>query len=85
MHGPAELELFVARLESTGVLYMVTGATAAIVYVVLGKLEFYREGGSAKHPTDIRAICDVTGVDQSELTPWIDRLGLAEVWRDIGG
>ena len=32
MHGPVELELFVSRLEAVGAPYMVTGATAAIVY-----------------------------------------------------
>ena len=32
MRGPDELELFVARLETIGAPYMVTGATAAIIY-----------------------------------------------------
>ncbi|HWA85334.1 MAG TPA: hypothetical protein VG710_03865 [Opitutus sp.] len=32
MAAPAELELFVARLEAIGSPYMVTGATAAIIY-----------------------------------------------------
>src|SRR5260370_376014 len=32
MPGPDELSLFVARLESIGAPYMVTGATAAILY-----------------------------------------------------
>lgn len=52
-------------------------------YVVLRKLEFYREGRSAKHPADIRAICEITGVDEAALTPWLDRLGLASLWREI--
>lgn len=180
MHGPAELELFVARLEAVGAPYLVTGATAAIIYgqprvtndldvvldlddasrttllaafpeadfyvppeaviraeqarthrghfnlihhesgykadvylvgsdplhawalerrrrvrwsddvelwvappeyVVLRKMEFYREGGSAKHPADIRAIREVTGLDEHALAPWIERLGLGEIWR----
>lgn len=179
MHGPVELELFVQRLEAIGAPYMVTGATAAIIYgqprvtndldvvlslddaaratllatfpesefyvppesviraeqarlhrghfnlihhesgykadvylagsdplhawafdrrrrvrwsehvvlwvappeyVVLRKMEYYREGGSTKHPADIRAICEVTGVDEKALAPWIERLGLADVW-----
>ncbi len=182
MHAPVELELFVSRLEAVGAPYMVTGATAAIVYgqprvtndldvvldlddasrttllaafpeaefyvppeavirseqarahrghfnlihhesgykadvylagsdplhawalerrgrvrwseqvelwvappeyVVLRKMEFYREGGSAKHPADIRAIREVTGLDEKALAPWIDRLGLAEIWRTM--
>jgi hypothetical protein len=32
MPGPDELSLFIARLEATGAPYMVTGATAAILY-----------------------------------------------------
>ena len=182
MHAPDELSLFVARLESTGAPYMVTGATAAILYgqprvtndldvvlslnnvtraallqafpdsefyvppesviraeearpqrghfnlihhdsgfkadiyltgsdplhawamplrrrlpwgenfsiavappeyVVLRKLEFYREGGSSKHPADIRAIIEVTGVDQALLLPWIKNRGLTETWNNI--
>lgn len=52
-------------------------------YVVLRKLEFYREGGSAKHPADIRAICQVTGVDETAMTPWLRRLALVALWRDL--
>jgi len=44
-------------------------------YVVLRKLQFFREGGSSKHPADIRAICDVTGVDEALMAPWIASLG----------
>lgn len=49
-------------------------------YVVLRKMEFFREGGSAKHPADIRAIREVTGVDETALKPWIEQLGLQDVW-----
>lgn len=52
-------------------------------YVVLRKLEFYREGGSAKHPLDIRAIAQTTGVDEVALAPWLDRLQLASLWRQL--
>lgn len=182
MHAPAELALFVRRLESVGAPYMVTGATAAIIYgqprvtnnldvvlslsdagrtalltafsekefyvppesviraeqarlhrghfnlihhesgykadvylagsdplhalalerrrrirwsddlelwvappeyVVLRKMEFFREGGSAKHPADIQAIREITGVDEVALAPWIERLGLQDVWQQL--
>lgn len=49
-------------------------------YVILRKLEFYREGGSAKHPADIRAIRQNAGVDEALLAPWLDRLGLRAAW-----
>ena len=53
-------------------------------YVVLRKMEFFREGGSAKHPADIRAIREVTGVDEAALVPWIEQLGLQDIWRQLG-
>eukprot|EP01035_Chromulina_nebulosa_P068808 gene68808-94298_t len=52
-------------------------------YVVLRKLEFYREGRSAKHPADIRAIREITGVDDVALAPWLDRLGLNSLWLEL--
>ncbi len=52
-------------------------------YVVLRKLEFYREGRSTKHLADIEAIRTVTGLDDAVLTPWLDRLGLASLWREL--
>ena len=52
-------------------------------YVVLRKLEYFREGGSAKHPTDIRAIREVTGVDESTMAPWLERAGLGKLWAEI--
>lgn len=52
-------------------------------YVVLRKLEYFREGNSTKHPTDIRMICEGTGVDEHLLAPWLERLGLTALWREI--
>ena len=53
-------------------------------YVVLRKLQFYREGGSTKHPADIRAILETTGVDEQLMAPWLSSLGVASVWKEIG-
>jgi hypothetical protein len=52
-------------------------------YVVLRKLEFYREGGSTKHPADIRAIRDITGVDEALLAPWLERMNLVPLWQTL--
>lgn len=52
-------------------------------YVVIRKLEFYREGLSQKHLTDIRAIREVTGVDESAMRPWLERKGLVALWQQI--
>ena len=58
-------------------------AVAPPEYVVLRKLEFYREGHSAKHPADIRAIREVTGVDEAMLAPWLARMGLGPLWEGL--
>jgi hypothetical protein len=52
-------------------------------YVVLRKLEYFREGGSAKHPADIRAIREITGVDEAALAPWLERMGLTVLWQEL--
>jgi hypothetical protein len=54
-------------------------------YVILRKLEYFREGGSSKHRTDIQAILNVSGseIDHTALAEWIERLGLAEVWKSV--
>jgi hypothetical protein len=52
-------------------------------YVVLRKLEFYREGHSTKHVSDIRTIRDVTGLNDGLLAPWLARLGLASLWSEV--
>jgi hypothetical protein len=51
-------------------------------YVILRKLEYFREGGSTKHLTDIRAMLDVSGdaIDRTVLGEWIARLGLQAEW-----
>lgn len=49
-------------------------------YVILGKLEFYREGGSEKHLRDIRAMVAVTEIDRVFLEAEIAARGLSEVW-----
>lgn len=54
-------------------------------YVVIRKLEFFREGGSAKHPADIATIRAVTGLDHVLLDPWLDRLGLRDTWSRVIG
>ncbi len=54
-------------------------------YVILRKLEFFREGGSAKHLIDIKAMLDVSGelLDRAALDDWITRLGLQAEWARV--
>lgn len=54
-------------------------------YVILRKLEYFREGGSTKHLTDIRAMLDVSGaaIDRAIIGQWIVRLGLQIEWAQV--
>jgi len=50
-------------------------------YVVVRKLEAFREGGSEKHLRDIRFMRAATELNERFLTVQIDRLGLREQWQ----
>lgn len=52
-------------------------------YVIVRKLEYYREGGSGKHPADIRAMLATTAVDVGSIAVWVERLGLAMQWAQV--
>lgn len=53
-------------------------------YVIVRKLEFYREGGSAKHLRDIRSMLDVSAdlIDMAVIEEWVRRRGLVEAWSE---
>lgn len=50
-------------------------------YVIVHKLEFFREGGSEKHLRDIRGMLAVTEIDLSLLEKEIATRNLTDVWR----
>lgn len=54
-------------------------------YVIVRKLEYYREGGSEKHLRDIRSMLDTSSetMDRVELEKQIAARGLQEVWRQV--
>ena len=56
-------------------------------YVTIRKLEYYREGRSPKHVTDIRAILMVLGerIDRQDIQRWAQALGLSTEWASISG
>jgi hypothetical protein len=60
-----------------------TVVLAPAEYVIVRKLEYYRQGGSEKHLRDIRSIITVSGeqLDRPTLTEWIEKLGLQAEWR----
>lgn len=51
-------------------------------YVIVRKLEFFKEGGSEKHLRDIRSMLAVSGeqLDRAALNEWIERRGLQAEW-----
>jgi hypothetical protein len=58
---------------------------APIEYVILRKLEWYRDGGASRHLDDIRAMLRVSGgnLDRAALDAWVTRLGLENEWKLI--
>lgn len=56
-------------------------------YVILRKLEYYKEGGSQKHKLDIRGMLAVSGdlLDNRFLAEWVDRLAVRREWMDVSG
>ncbi|MFN2623038.1 MAG: hypothetical protein ABR611_09350 [Chthoniobacterales bacterium] len=52
-------------------------------YVIIGKLEFFREGGSEKHIRDIQGILKGAEIDRSFLQREIATRGLQEAWNAV--
>lgn len=54
-------------------------------YVIVRKLEYFREGGSEKHLRDIRAMLNVSSqqINRAELNHWIQRQGVSAEWQKI--
>ena len=52
-------------------------------YVIVRKLEYFREGGSQKHLLDIRAMLAVTDVDRAEVARWVETRGLVAAWAQV--
>lgn len=71
------------RRRQIEILRGVKAWVAAPEDVIIGKLRFYREGQSAKHPTDIRGILANTPIDLAYLDRWIQDLDLGSVWKNI--
>lgn len=54
-------------------------------YVIVRKLEYYRDGGSQKHLRDIRAMLATAAdaIDREVVATWCSRLGLQSQWREV--
>jgi hypothetical protein len=60
---------------------------APLEYIILRKLEYYKEGGSNKHLEDIRNMIEVSGtkIDNNILSEKISYLGLQHEWQLVSG
>ena len=58
---------------------------APLEYVIVRKLEFYREGGSEKHLRDIEAMVRVSRelIREDVLRRWLIAKGVEETWKSI--
>lgn len=56
-------------------------------YVIVRKLEYFREGGLDKHLRDIRGMLNISGdqINQADLQEWIQRRGVKEEWKRLQG
>ncbi len=54
-------------------------------YVIVRKLEYFREGGSEKHLRDIRSMLEVSvdSIDQTRLAELVSQRGLATEWSRV--
>ena len=54
-------------------------------YVIVRKLEYFREGHAEKHLRDVRAMLAVSAeqLDHAALSDWIERRGLQAEWRQV--
>ena len=81
--GKDELNAWAFRLKRAVQFETETVMLAPPEYVILRKLEYFRDGGSEKHLRDIRSMLAVSGdqIDRAALDHWLEERGLREQWR----
>ncbi len=54
-------------------------------YVIVRKLEYFREGGSEKHLRDIKGMLNVSGdiINREDLNFWIQRQSVEAQWKQV--
>lgn len=88
-----KIDFIVARDDDWGRLQMMRRKRVALLTgrlgyaahpedVILGKLVYYKEGGSDKHLRDIAGILAISGeqVDRPRVREWSEKLGVVEIW-----
>jgi hypothetical protein len=81
--GRDELEAWAFRFQRRVQFEGETVVLAPPEYVIVRKLEYYREGGSEKHLRDVRSMLALSGehMDHAALQEWIQRRGLHAEWK----
>jgi hypothetical protein len=81
--GRDELNAWAFRNKRSVLFQGETLVLAPPEYVIVRKLEYFREGGSDKHLRDIRGMLHVSGdqIDRAELMTWIQRQGVEAEWQ----
>jgi hypothetical protein len=71
-----------ARRQRIDIVPGIPGYAASPDDIVLGKMKYFKEGGSEKHLDDMAGILKVSGakLDRAYLESWISRLGYEEIW-----
>lgn len=54
-------------------------------YVIVRKLEYFRDGGSDKHLRDIRGMLNISSeqIDRAALDEWIKLQGVEQEWKKV--
>jgi hypothetical protein len=73
------------RRQIVGIAEDCQGFAAHPEDVILGKLIYFKEGGSEKHLRDIAGILQVSGelIDLNSVAVWAERLQVADEWRAL--
>lgn len=60
-------------------------SVAAAEYVIVSKLEYYAQSGSARHPEDIVRMLRVSGdvIDRTVIAEWARAQGVSTVWHEV--
>lgn len=85
--GDDELHAWALRNRRSYPVGKLEVSVAPPEYVIIRKLEFYREGGSQKHLRDIRSMLRLSPeeIDAAALEAWVLRRGLSEAWLEAKG
>lgn len=56
---------------------------APVEYVIVRKLEYFREGGSDKHVRDIRSMLQISDIDRAAVESFVAARGLEREWQAV--